>query len=238
MKLGIAISTYVPDGSRIETHERFKETLQSLEQTDFPGEIIVVDDGSTHPIHLEYLNSLKYRVIKKEVNGGVSRVKNTSMRALMENNIDIGFLADDDVAYKTGWWQIYVEAHEKTGIHHFSWADKRGHNFTKHEINGFAINQSTGLNGILLTFTPEVIKQVGGMKILPAKHGFEHCNWTFRIIAAKLTPFYADVTNSNDFILLSEKWWASTVNNTDRANYIRQNEFCVKITDGYLPLEE
>ncbi len=239
---GLAILTFVTEESPPDTRRRLPETLRTLEQTDYPGRIVIVDDGSNCAEYQAYLSHLNYEVIQREENGGVSRGKNTCLRVLMEGKIDIGFLTDDDVDFHPGWWQQYLEAHAQTGIHHFSWADdSKPLNGRKCDciVRGYRIVQTSYLNGILLTFTREVIKQVGGFRIFPAKWGHEHTNWTKRIVYQQLAPCWCDIVDSNRYLTLNRFSDASSVTDAQKSRWSHMNvQVARDMSRSYFPLEE
>jgi hypothetical protein len=88
--------------------------VATLERTNYAGPVTIVDDASSCKQHMRYLDQLErsrgYRVIRRPVNGGISRAKNTCLRALAELDVDIGFLAEDDIVFYDGWDEAYVRA--------------------------------------------------------------------------------------------------------------------------------
>ena len=133
------------------------------------------------------------------VNGGISRAKNTCLRALMETGFDIGFLAEDDILFREGWDRAYKEAMERSLIKHFSWYCPDPKNCVV-ACNDALVTITAGMLGLLLTFTREVIDVVGGFKVLPHRYGHEHIHWTHRIVRAGLAPFPADIVNSRHYV--------------------------------------
>ena len=117
----------------------------------------------------------------------------------MDHGVDIGFLADDDVKFGPGWWEDYIEAHETTcgKVQHLSWARRDQKNKQPHYkwCFGCRIAKPNWLNGLLMTFTPQVVETVGGFWATEVKWGWDHVNWTNRIVEAGLTPYYADVAD-------------------------------------------
>lgn len=226
-----------PDGVRM----RLPAALASLADSGYPGPVSIIDDGSTDSQHLAYLESLTpaISVIRRPKRGGIARAKNTALRVLQESRVELGFLAEDDIAFSPGWWNAYAEAHEATGIHHFSWAwdDDPSGLMRKAEclIQGYAVVHTSHVNGMFLTFTPTVLQLVGGFKILPAIWGHEHTHWTRRIVYAGLAPFYADVIDSGRYLGVNPNAAYSAIPSADRSGYDRQNAALAKIV---LPLFE
>jgi len=197
MKHAIAILTYAPE----EKYDcRLSATIDSLWNSGYPGEIFIVDDGSDtkrDSVRMSYGRDAKVTV--KPENAGIARGKNTSIRLLMEHGVDIGFLADDDVKFGPGWWEDYIDIHENTcdKIQHLSWARRDQKNKSPHYkwCLGCRVAKPNWLNGLLLTFTPKVIETVGGFWATEVKWGWDHVNWTNRIVEAGLAPYYADVAD-------------------------------------------
>ena len=234
MKIGLAISTYVPEEQPNLTN-RLRETLTSLEtSTDFPS-VWVVDDGSTDQGHLAYLAALpsRYRVHYSK-HGGVASVKNRCLELL--ENCGIGFLADDDILFSPGWDVNYLNAHICSGIHHFSWADSTTSLKTPRIVHNFSVMQTQLLNGAFLTFTSTVLTTVGGFKMMAAPWGHEHTNWTKRIISAGLSPFFVDIRDSNSYISLNRFSSESAVTPAMKQQYAIINEApSNELTPLYLP---
>jgi len=166
-------------------------------------------------------------VVHRPVRGGISRAKNTALRVLQDAQVELGFLAEDDITFLPGWWDAYAEAHKTTGIHHFSWAwdDDPSGLMRKEEqlVRGFPVVETSIVNGVFLTFTPTVLEVVGGFKILPALWGHEHRHWTRRIVHAGLAPFFADLTQSDRYLGLNRNAIFSAIPDGLRGRYARQN---------------
>ena len=245
MRSALAILTYVPENAHPELLNRLPEAIRSLEKTEYSGDVFIVDDGSTCCSHIQYLESLKsrYQVTRREQNGGVCRGKNTCIRLLRNSGVDVGFLAEDDIEFRSGWQDQYLTAHRLTGIHHFSWTwdqDPSGRmRKVIREINGHQIVETSLLNGVLLTFTQAVIEQIGGFKLLPGKWGHTHTNWTMRIVKSGLAPFFSDVCNSNQFIGINRFGLHSAVSDEEKKKCEQINRSHYRdLSRIYCPLEE
>jgi glycosyltransferase involved in cell wall biosynthesis len=245
MQTALAILTFVPAGASPGVRRRLPAALASLNESGYSGPVYVVDDGSTDDEHLVYLESLSpsITVVRRPENGGISRAKNTCLRVLADMGVDVGFLAEDDIAFFPGWFEAYVTAHHATGIHHFSWAwdqDPSGQmNKEIRQICGYPVLATTLVNGVFLSFTPAVMQQVGGFKILPAVWGHEHTHWTKRIILAGLAPFFADIVDSNYYLGLNAEAVASAIGAADRKKFAMQNlEPAEDLTPLFLPIWE
>lgn len=195
----LAILTYVDASRPADVRRRLPTAIASLEETGYDGPVSVVDDGSTCRHHHAYLDALelsgRYRVIRRQSNGGVSRAKNTCLRAIGETGAEIGFLAEDDIIFCAGWDRAYVAAMERSKIRHFSWYIPDDASSVV-VCNGVLVARTAGMLGLLLTFTREVLETIGGFAVLPHRYGYEHIQWTSRIIHAGFAPFAADIVDS------------------------------------------
>lgn len=245
LRTALTILTYVPANSKPGLRRRLPAALASLQKSGYTGPIFVVDDGSTDAQHLAFLTNLDSRisVVLRKHNGGISRAKNTCLRLLSESDCEIGFIAEDDAEFCSGWFGAYCRAHAATGIHHFSWAwdDDPSGGMKKmiRDACGFAFVETTLVNGVFLSLTPDVINKVGGFKILPAFWGHEHTNWTRRIIKAGLAPFFADVADSNDYVGLNVHSVDSSIHADDRPRFAELNaDPAEDLEPVFLPLIE
>ena len=95
LKIGIAISTYSTKKTEQKRFDIIRKSLRSLEQNLKESKlniyIIIVIDGDVPKKHKELLNEFKFNCYFKKENGGVAKAKNTSIRLLLDQNIDIGF---------------------------------------------------------------------------------------------------------------------------------------------------
>lgn len=203
--LHLTILTFVPN-DKPQLKLRLPHLIGTLQQSEFPGTVTVVDDASDDPEYVEYLESLsRINVIRRETRGGISRAKNTCLRALRGSDFTFGFIMEDDMEVSENWWQPYLQLHLQTGIHHFSWAaNKYFSDMRKSPVKyrGQPLVKCSRLNGSMLTVTPQQIVQVGGFKVMPRLWGREHIHYTDRCVRAGLAPFYADVPSSNKLVRL------------------------------------
>ena len=231
MQHALAILTYA---NSVETDRRLYCMLDSLRESAYSGTVFVVDDGSSNR-DWSILEKYDVSLVCRQSNGGVSRGKNTSIRVLLDHGVDVGFLADDDLVFQPEWWQGYLDAHERTDIQHFSWAnDRKG--FETVEYQDYAVKKTGFLNGCLLTFTPQVISKIGGFEVREPKWGWDHVNWSHRIISQGLSPFYVDVVGSNQKVHINKWGTHSTVSMVQRRE-IRHYNY-PRIEKVYRPLEE
>lgn len=204
MTPGIAISTYFPIQCSSERLSIFRTSIQSLLSSEFPGKIFIVDDGSGVMDHIDILKAEDFenriKIIYKPENSGVAKTKNTCIKLLLNNDCQVGFLADDDLKYSTGWQDIYAHSMAETRIPHFSLFVDKGEEIV--EYNGHRVKKTPHVNGCFLTFTKKLIDSIGYFRILPYKYGHEHSNFTIRSTLFKQIPFFCDVIGSEDYINL------------------------------------
>ena len=104
IKIGIAISTYTEENTDKDRYVIIDKSLNSLQQIlnkcNLNVYVIIVVDGEVPLIHNQILEKFNFNIYRRKENGGVARTKNTSIRLLLEQKIDIGYLADDDLLYR------------------------------------------------------------------------------------------------------------------------------------------
>ena len=207
MKVGIFVTSYC------ETENRFqiiKESISTLLQHGCEYDIIIVNDGTTYEPHEAYLEALDNVVYIKQKNLGIAKAKNRCIKYFMDNDYDVGFLADDDLVYCGDVFEKYIAAHKKTDIHHFSlfvaWGCRR--KLKKKKIQNFPILPTPWVNGPLLFITKQLIKKMGGFKIFPYKYGHEHSNFSIR--AHKFSGLmkkckFVDICDAGKLVKVHEK---------------------------------
>jgi hypothetical protein len=132
-----------------------------------------------------------------------------------------------------------LQAHARTRIGHFSWTKDVAQRKINRTVLGYPIMETLDLNGLLLSFTPEVLNKVGGFKVLPARWGYEHINWTRRIVKAELAPFTADICNSNQYVRINPYGAASTLSCEERQSCAQANQQeAYDLSQVYCPLIE
>ena len=240
MNSHLAIVTYCPDPA-MEGTNRLMICLKSLKEVNFDlDKVVIIDDGSPTDVHLIYAMGLGVEIIRRPHNGGVCRAKNTAILALLERGTEFGFIAEDDTLFKDSFWHIQYEvAYQNTLIPHFTWAwDDDPGGMRKETVyrNNYYVTKTSRLNGVLLTFTPEMIEQVGGFKILPAKWGHTHTNWTNRILKAGIIPCYSDILDSNKYIGMNKGSRHSAITGMEKRCMKVQNQAYAKADEIYCPL--
>ena len=225
IKIGIAISTFTEKDTDLKRYEIIEKSLRSLvdylKNTKLNLFIIIVIDGNIPIKHQDVLQKIyeysrinnldNFNIHQREKNGGVARTKNTSIRIILDNNCDIGFLMDDDVLYKKDCFEKYVEAMINGNIPHMGYCQMnpivnpkntwKGRGFIEVDINGQKIMKHKGRGvGCLLSFTKELIEKIGYFKVMNGKYGYEHVNFTYRCIKQGFIPHGCDIIDSLEYI--------------------------------------
>jgi hypothetical protein len=117
---------------------------------------------------------------------GIAAVKNECLRALKADGCDYYFLFDDDCfPIHDMWYAPFIEAHLRTGQHHFLWLKDDsayypinvGRKLLKEE-NGVTIFRNA--QGCCMFMTKNVIEEVGGYDEKFGAYGSEHENYSMR----------------------------------------------------------
>ena len=185
LKIGIAISTFTEEKTVPKRYEIINSSLNSLQkiinETKLKVYVVMVVDGNIPEKHNKILEQYNFNIFRRKENGGVARTKNTSIRLLLEQNIDIGFLADDDVLYKSECLEKYCNTILLGKIHHMCFCQMHPLVHPKNEwkrfgyieknYNGVQImSHGGGGVGCWLSFTPELIKKIGYFRIMKGKY--------------------------------------------------------------------
>jgi len=203
---GIAISTFSAKTTSLNRINIIKKSLESVKAAMTPDtKVVVVNDGSMHPKHLAVLDEFRdtFDFIDFDSNKGISSAKNAGIKHLYDLGCNVMFIMDDDIKLISGFDNFYINAIQKSGIHHFCYKvpQLNKHIIKKVTINGIKIVKTLQLNGAFFTITRKIVEAVGYFKILPHRYGHEHTEYTQRII--KMTHFcngFIDIENSNNFI--------------------------------------
>ncbi len=242
MKTGLAISTYFCDKTPPERLTIFKESVESLFATGYAGFICVVDDGSDRTEHLTWLAELdkEGRVfVIRHKHGGIAKTKNVCIRTLLDAIVDVGFLADDDVLYKSlGWAEKYAMAMITSGIDHFSYflEDKPCEIFC---VGGISIRKTPSVNGCFMTFTKRLVDKIGYFKILPNDYGHEHSNFSIRAARLHGPDGFYDLNDSSALLeLIRESVACKSIGAVDQGLFSENERSAILTEFKYEPFIE
>lgn len=242
MRTGIAITTYFREGTCKARLPVFMESMKSLLATGYPGSIFLVDDGSTCYEHLKLLLGISqgHRIsLIDRPHGGIARAKNTCIKALLDDGVDVGFLADDDMFYKDPtWYRVYSEAVERSGLAHLSFY----HNNKPCEsvsINGQGLRRTPDVNGSFFTITRSLIDRIGYLKILPHDYGHEHSNFSFRADRLGGQGGFFDLVDAKRYIdLIPESFAAKSVVGVSESDLSENAQCAIHSAFTYEPFLE
>jgi len=194
--IGIGISTYNRSELVSSLVQKIRETID-IDKCKF----VVSDDGSSDNT-IQTLQELKVPFLSGQ-NKGSTANKNRLIRHLAD--CDYIFIIEDDVIiYKEGWDLLYIDAHKKSGIHHFVYCPSwyYGESLTKDEYDGITITHPPHDGGTFSFYTREVIETCGGFHTDFRGYGWGHCEFTERIHRAGLSGKYKinHVLQSEEFL--------------------------------------
>ena len=215
LRIGIAISTYTESNTDPKRYDIIRKSLASLQdrmkETSLNLYVVVVIDGPIPDKHTQLLQEFSFPIYVRSKNGGVARTKNTSIRLLLEQSVDIGWLADDDVLYKPGCLEQYCHTIWKGHIHHMGFCQMHPlvhpmsewsrMGYVPTTINGMEVMKHGGGGvGCWLSFTPKLIKTIGYFKVMSGKYGYEHINFSHRCVHQGMIPHCSDIRNPLQYI--------------------------------------
>ena len=130
---------------------------------------------------------------------GVAKAKNECLRKLKD--CDYIFLFDDDCfPIKEGWANFFIDAHNKTGVHHFSYL----HNYlhirkVQTDNNGLSVYNNSA--GCMMFLTKDILDRVGAFNESFGKYGYEHVEYSVRCKMSGLAPHHNICPdNASDYI--------------------------------------
>lgn len=167
MRIGIGVTTYKRPKTLSLTMRQFAKHTKETEGVEFC-------------YHVQHFYPLKHK--------GIAEVKNLCIKALMEQDCDFIYLFDDDCfPIHPEWWKPFVEAHLRTGQHHFLWlkeekirsvAKLSGAKLIKEE-NGITVFKNA--QGCCIFLTKYAVMAAGGFDERFKGYGYEHENYSLRI---------------------------------------------------------
>jgi hypothetical protein len=216
MRIGIGITTW-------KRADDFKELLSQIKDLDDRFFFAFVFDGPftvNNEYDFKYITDSfgsRYKNYRYGVNAGVSKVKNKCIDLLNEFDVDFIFLLDDDMmVLDTKVFDLYIEAHTRSGLEHlmFSHVDKNTTTYTLMVAEDFGITTHSLAQGAFMFFTKDHLRKIGKFDE-GFKNAFEHIDMTYRSYTAQELPFwfFLDVLGSNKY--LKERGNPSTITNKE-----------------------
>ena len=200
MKIGIGVTTF-------QRPELLKKCLDSIREFTENEYVLYVATDSL------------------EDRRGIALRKNECLFHLQ--NCDFVFLFDDDCyPIKKGWDNFVIDAHNKSGNHHFCYLIDRIHTAKNFYFFGDqTINSFVTCGGVFLSLTKKAIQKVGGFWDKYNLYGFEHYGYSFRVFKAKLnTDLFISIEGLNNYLYAhdyEDKNFQSTI---DLATRIEMSE--------------
>jgi GT2 family glycosyltransferase len=164
MRIGIGITAN-------DRPQMLEECLQSIyKHTDMANVTIDVADDT----------------IDKKV---VAFKKNECLRALQ--GCDYVFLLDDDVkVIKEGWVDVFILFSKNVGVEHLLFLNK-SHQLKKTLQSGYIVGGCSAVEyyqdcgGVFMFMTKKAIEKVGAFNEKFTPYGFEHCEYSIRILGER-----------------------------------------------------
>lgn len=229
MKTGLGIVTY-------KRKDYFEECINRV-PLGLLDEVVVVNDGTPYD-----LDHSKYHLIQNEKNLGVGKTKNKAMQYLLDKGCDHIFIMEDDILIKrNSVFKAYIDAHNKTGIHHFNFGlhglanklpDGRTPNpRTVIDYDKIKIALNMNCVGAFSYYTRKCLLETG---LIDENfyNAFDHVEHTYQLILKNFHPpfwWFADLADSREY--LGDIPWSpqtSTVNSRPDHSRLMQdslNEF-------------
>ena len=161
---------------------------------------------------------------------GVAYRKNECLRALTE--CDYVFLFDDDCyPIKQGWIEYFVQS----GYEHLIYCNPNSHKL-RNKIGDLLIYKDCG--GVFMFMQKSAIDRVGGFNEIFGIYGFEHAEYSERILGSKSYPV---LENTNEYIYAedySNKNHKSSITSDEKVKHAYKNISLSqsKYINKYIPL--
>ena len=197
-KIGIAVIT-------CNRPEFYKKCINSI-QDEWYDEIITINDGNSE------VDSIKGEIISSR-SRGVGYAKNVAFRKLLDSGCDYIILVEDDMLFKNNLFEAYIDAHKKTGLHHFMFGYHGPAN--KNGISGgepaprkiidygeLKIALNYHCVGAVTFYTKQCLEDIG-LHDEELINAFEHVEHSYRLAnAGYSTPYWwwPDIANSLDYV--------------------------------------
>jgi len=173
---------------------------------------------------------------------GVAKKKNECLRAL--NGLDYVFLLDDDVKIiKDGWIEFFINSKQN----HLLFLKRGMHNKKAIEINLFDKNELRytvehyqDCGGVFMFMTKKAIEKVGAFNEKFERYGFEHADYSNRILGE--TNNYPMLKKTDQYLFAHDYSTAghkSSITDDEKYKCVLNNwdkYFKEPITNVYLPL--
>lgn len=141
-----------------------------------------------------------------------------SILKLSENiEYDFGFILNDDILVYDDWYIKYYNSSKANNIEHLCWLQDKETTIIDENKNLKHKGDVFNANGVLLTFTKNLIKNVGFFNETDFKvRGQAHIEWSLRCCNKGYNNKYNfyDIINSNEIIKLNINEYTSAISNS------------------------
>lgn len=181
----------------------FRKCYNSVLKTNF-DDLVIVNDGASYNIPIETGHLIQHT---KNVNVGAS--KNEAMKYLLDRGCEYIFTLEDDIEIvDSNIFNQYIDAHKKTGIHHYNFGFSQRENLDNNlqpvikcavDYNSTKIILTQNILGALTFYTREALQAIGLHDIRFNKGHGDHLELTYRAYKrGYATPFwwFADIDKS------------------------------------------
>jgi GT2 family glycosyltransferase len=192
--IGVGILSY----NRLESLMTLIESIRKF--TDLKKTTIFVSDESTDGRTWDWLKSQTDIVPIHNERIGIAGNTNRLFRCLKRFKYKL-LLNDDVEVLKYGWDRFYFEVMNKTGLKHFCYRQSGVYGAIRpNPSNNGVITVSEKPHGAVMAIHDDAFKKVGFMDEEFGIYGFEHVDYSDRIIRSGLTPAgYHDYIGSDSF---------------------------------------
>ena len=185
--------------------EFYKKCYNSI-QEDWYDKIITINDG-------EPVKSVDNNPIINSGGKGVGHAKNIAFKHLLDEGCNYIILVEDDMIFKDNLFKAYINAHKKTGLHHFMFgyhgpANKAGISGGKPtprkviDYGDIKIALNQHCVGAVTFYTRDCLEDIG-LHDENYTNAFEHVDHSYRLAKAGYsTPYWwwSDIANSLDYV--------------------------------------
>ena len=183
--------------------------LDLLEKEDYQLEQFLIKS-------FEQVNNIKL-VIHYSYLHYIYNTSNAILKFCENIEFDFGFILNDDIILYSNWYMSYYKSFKKNKIDHLCWLKDINTTIVDKEKNLKHNGSILNSNGVLLTFTKDLIKNVGFFNETDFKvRGQSHIEWSLRCCNNgynNKNNFY-DIINSNKLVKLNTKYYTSAISNT------------------------
>lgn len=146
---------------------------------------------------------------------------NIVLKYAEKSDFDFGFIINDDILFKKDWFLKYYEKSKETELEHLCYCIDNSETRYEEKLktNGNVLKS----NGVLLTFTKNIVEKIGFFEENKFKvRGQAHHDWSRRCcrLGFNNAETFYDILDSNKYIELNNKNYESTILSYDSLDKI------------------